>query len=86
MRAVALQGMPSPQMGDDAFRSYVANALNALADASIDEIAVMAKDYTITNYVVTRSLDASTATASDIANFLCTFILDMQKGGSKRTE
>lgn len=34
--------------------------------------------YTITNYTPTRSLDASTATLANVADFLCTLVEDLQ--------
>lgn len=38
-------------------------------------------DWLPTNYTETRSLDASTATAQDVADVLCTLINDLKDAG-----
>jgi hypothetical protein len=75
-----------PGIPDDpaAFRTWATQALAEIERASHDDIAQIAKDFTITGHTASRSLNAGTATAGQIANFLCTFIEDMQKRGMKR--
>lgn len=85
MRALTLQGQP-PVNDAEAFRLWAINCFEEIRLASIPDLSEMAKDYIITGYTESRSLDAATASATEIADFLCTFILDLQNGGSKRTE
>jgi hypothetical protein len=65
----------------------VATALAELAAASrLNDIVAIAQNFLITGPVTTtRSLNVSTATTSQIANFLATLVLDLQKGGAHRT-
>ncbi|MGQ9371955.1 hypothetical protein [Azospirillum sp. ST 5-10] len=35
--------------------------------------------YTVSGYTETRTLNASTATAADVANFVCTLVADLQR-------
>lgn len=37
--------------------------------------------YTVSNYTPTRTLNMGTATATDIGNFLCTLVADLQGAG-----
>lgn len=61
------------------------SALQEIARASYEnDPAVIASDFTVTNYTETRTLDAGTATTTDIANVLCTLISDLTKGGAKK--
>lgn len=84
MRKIAI-GTP-PQMLNPSQRDlWIMNALIEMQRASHDQIAEEIADaYTLSNYTVTRTLDASTATAGDIANVLATFLQDMKNRGTKR--
>ena len=46
-----------------------------------DEHSVLAalRGYEISNYTISRTLDASTADATAVANFLCTMIYDIKR-------
>jgi hypothetical protein len=57
-----------------------------MMSSNLNDIVKIASNYTITGTLtVTRTLNVSTATASQIANFIGTLILDLQKGGANRT-
>lgn len=85
MRTIFLQPCPPAAYGDDIFKQWVAACFEEIELASREEIAAIAKDFDITGYTETRTLDASTATATDVANVLCTLILDLQRHGQHRT-
>lgn len=77
MRQVSLG---SPRSGsNDPFARWVMEAFRTIESASQAERFVdIVSAYTVTNYTKTRTLDASTATAGDIANFLATLIADLK--------
>lgn len=85
MRAVYLSPRPPNAYGDELFKQWVSACFDEIQNASIEEIASIASDFTITGYTETRTLDASTATATDVANVLCTLILDLKRHGQHRT-
>lgn len=61
--------------------AQITQAFRAIEDASREERFVdVAMGFTVTNVTETRSLDADTATAADIADFLGTLVLDLQRG------
>lgn len=70
-------------VGDPALKAV----LGEIAAASrINDIVTIAQNYVIQGSVTTtRTLNVSTATTAQIANFLATLILDLQKGGANRT-
>lgn len=61
-------------------------AIPKIVASSFDTDAFdVADGFSVTNVAETRSLDPTTAQLSDVANFIATFISDMQKRGQKRT-
>lgn len=70
----------------DPFQRWAMECMSEIERAAQDDVALLAKDFTIENHTATRTLDVGTATTSDIANVLCTFIEDMQKRGMKRSQ
>lgn len=68
------------------FMDWAKQAFADIERASQDDIAIIAKDFTVTNHTATRTLDAATATLADVRNVFCTFIEDMQKRGMKRSQ
>lgn len=79
--------LPRPHRGAtvDGLAATVADIAKKIEVASRDnDPQKIAQDFSITNYTETRSLNAGTATATDVANVLCTLIRDLQNGGSKR--
>lgn len=50
-------------------------------DAQEDAQSINAETYVVTNYTPTRTLDASTATVSDVADVLATLIADFIEAG-----
>jgi hypothetical protein len=62
-------------------------ALQDIVTASrLNDLVAIAQNYLITGPVTTtRSLNVSTATTLQIASFVATLILDLQKGGANRT-
>lgn len=85
MREISL-GKPIRTEDDRMFRQWVLACMAEIERASYDDIAAVANDFTTSNVTETRTLDASTATASDVANVLCTFIEDLKKRGMKRSQ
>jgi hypothetical protein len=68
---------------DPAVRAALADIVTA---SRLNDLVAIAQNYSITGTVTTtRTLNVSTATASQIANFVATLILDLQKGGANRT-
>ena len=67
------------------FRRFVLNALREIEEASREETEAIFDDYTVSNFTVTRELNASTATLSDAVNFLCTISSDLQTRGQRST-
>lgn len=72
---------------EEQHRKWVYEALQLIELASQEDadIASIAQDFTVENYTATRTLDASTATATDVADVLCTLIDDIKNRGMKRT-
>lgn len=85
MRPVSL-GRPNRPNDFDAFRRWALDALAEVERASQEDLAAIAKDFTVSNFTATRTLNAGTATTTDIANVLCTFIKDLQSRGMKRSQ
>lgn len=65
--------------------AWVKNALHDIErhDRTLADVAMIAQDFTVENYNVTRTIDASTASATDVADFLCTFIDDIRRRGKE---
>ncbi len=75
-----------PPIDEKRFRPWLIQALRTIEEASQDDIIEIVKDFTISGHTPTRTLDASTATATDVADVLCTLIEDLQKRGMKRDQ
>lgn len=84
MRPISL-GTPG-RVNADLWKKWVDECFAEIERASYDDVASVADDFTVTNYVPTRTLNASTATLSDVANVLCTLIADIQNRGMKRSQ
>lgn len=83
MRAVSLG---TPPQDPAAFRDWIIRAFRQIEIASNDMTAEKVADgFVVSNLTETRALDASTATASEIAEVLGTLIVDFKRRGSKRT-
>lgn len=79
MRPVAI----GRSMGDG--KAWLQAAMDEIERASHEERFVQIADaYTVSNFTPTRTLDAGTATAADIADFLATLITDLKLGQVKR--
>lgn len=74
-------GTPSSQ--DD--MDFIHNALREIEQASREPgvVEVACDDLTVTNFTETTSLNAGTATLSDVANFVCTLVDVIKKRGLK---
>lgn len=67
------------------FERWVASALSELERASHEQVMVdIAEAYTVTNYTVSRTLNAGTATTQELADFVATLIDDLKAGEVKR--
>ena len=75
-------------LGDDTkyLLEWVASALRDIELASQDDIAAIFDEYTVTNFTETRTLDATAATLSNVANFICTMVDDLKNRGTKRNQ
>jgi hypothetical protein len=66
--------------------AVVAALREIMMSSNLNDIVKIASNYTITGTLtITRTLNVSTATQTQIANFIGTLILDLQKGGANRT-
>ena len=84
MRRASL-GIPPASMNASQEGQFVLGALRELSLASFEnDAAAIASEFTITNHTDTRDLDISTATLTDLKNFVATLVLDMARGGSKK--
>lgn len=78
---------PMPDGGDpDAFRRWVSECFNEIDRAAYEDSATIFDDFTVSNHTPTRTIDAGTATATDLINAFCTLVEDMKKRGMKRSQ
>lgn len=61
----------------------VIQGLKKIEQASQVDALVIADEFSVQNFTPTRTLNVATATATDIANFLATFIDDCHRRGSR---
>lgn len=86
MRRVSFGNPPVHTLQAEPGLRFVFEALREIEKASVEaDPGEIADAFTIENYTETRTLDAATATAGDVANVLCTLIFDLQNRGTKRT-
>jgi hypothetical protein len=73
-------------VGED-LDGFVAGLVRKLEDASHEDAMIIADAYTVTAPATpVRTLNPATATVTDVANFLATFISDLQKRTINRVE
>lgn len=74
-------------LGED-LSKFLERSFRTLEEASHEDAMVIADGYTITNAPATpvRTLDPTTATLSQLAAFVATFIGDLQKRTINRVE
>lgn len=84
MRQVSL-GRPVGTKPED-WKKWVEACFAELERATYEDLTVIANDFTVSNYTEARTLDAGTATLTDVKNVLCTFIKDLQNRGMKRSQ
>lgn len=68
------------------FEDYVMNCLKEIESASLEDAIYVADDMTVSNFTTSRTLNAGTATTTQLANFVATFIDDLQRRGKNRTQ
>ena len=75
-------GQPTSQKPEDLLKWCVA-ALREIErnDRALADIAMIAQDFTVSNYTVLRTLDGTAGTLGDVRNFICTFIDDIKRRG-----
>lgn len=66
--------------------SNPAAAFQEIERASQEDALVYADAMEVTGFTETRTLDMATASATDIGNFLATFVSDCKKRGQNRTQ
>lgn len=77
---------PANPNDEKAFKDWVQQCMAEIENASYDDLATVANDFSVSNHTKTRTLDASTGTLTDVKNVLCTFIEDLQNRGMKRSQ
>lgn len=65
---------------------WVEDCLRKIERATFDGAEQIADGYMLTNFTESRTLDATAPTAKQVADVLCTFINDLHKRGSSRTQ
>jgi hypothetical protein len=60
---------------------WLEKSIREIERASFEDVQAVAEEVELKTYVATRSLDPATATVSDVANFLATFIDDIRNRG-----
>jgi hypothetical protein len=70
-------------MADKDILAWAKAALHEIerADRERADIAMIAQDFTLTNYTALRTLDGTAGTLDEVRNFLCTFIDDIKRRG-----
>jgi hypothetical protein len=72
-------------VGED-LGEFIKRSFRTLEESSQEDAMVIADGYTVENFTETRTLNANTANATQVANFLATFIRDLQKRSINRVE
>lgn len=54
--------------------------------AAAEDTFVVADDFSVSGHTRTRTLNAATATTTDLVNVLCTLLEDLQNRGMKRSQ
>jgi hypothetical protein len=65
---------------------WMERAIREIERASLEDAMIVADSYTVSNFTESRSLSASTATTAQLANFVATFIYDLQRRSANRAE
>ncbi len=65
---------------------WMMRCLRQIEEHSNEDALPIADQFTVKPTTKTRTLDAGTATLSDVVNFLATFIDDLQKRGKNRAQ
>ena len=72
--------------GED-FEPWADRAFRLIEDGSLEDAITIADAYTITaGFTPTRSINAATATVTQLANLIATFLDDLQKRSTNRVE
>lgn len=82
MREISV-GTPVP---GQSFEDFAKGIFQQIEQASREDALTIADGYSVVNFTTTRTLDASTATTAQLANFIATFIDDLQKRGPNRVQ
>jgi hypothetical protein len=68
------------------FQQWAERAFREIELCSLEDAIVVADSYTVSNFTASRTLNAGTATTTQLANFVATFINDLQKRSANRVE
>ncbi len=83
MRQVSFRRRGKSEDIDD----FIARALEQISQASDEDALTIADAFTVTGtYTPTRTLNAGTATTAQLAAFVATFISDLTKRGTNRSQ
>jgi hypothetical protein len=85
MRRISLNRPPFDTVQTTRELAWVYEQFKEIERASLEnDVGETADAFTITNHTPTYTLDAATATATDVANVLATFLIALKKRGIKR--
>lgn len=86
MRRISFGNPPVSVLQAEPAMRFVLESLREIEKASLVGDAGEAADgFTLANFTELRTLDVGTATLTDVANVLATFLSDLKKRGQKRT-
>lgn len=85
MRPLTLGDPPARGSQEDTF-NFVFNCLKEIENSSYEDVTIIADALTVTNVTPSRTLDPTTATLPQLAQFVATFVQDIKRRGSGRVE
>ena len=81
MKPIVLSGFPSHSASLDEKVNWLLTFARKVENASRDETTKIADAYQTSHVTTKRTLDPTTAVLADVANVLCTYLIDEQKRG-----
>lgn len=74
---VGISRLPTPPKEYD--EAYMQTLIRVLQNNQNSDILIALRSYRVSNYTESRTLDASAASATDVADFVCTMIADIHR-------
>lgn len=85
MRPLTLGDPPLKGSQQDTL-DFIFNALREIENSSYEDVSIIADNFTVSNVTISRTLDPTTATLSQLAHFVGTFVQDIKRRGAGRVE